>query len=134
MALKKIEASILSFLDEAIRMDAIVNLGEIDGLTEEDEILRIRELVDYLEVLSKKNYLSLEEGYYEENDFVVFKYNNNAISIDLSKIKITQKALDELNKIKMVSKSRINRRLMMGTLFITSFLSGMIIMHLLLNF
>lgn len=128
--LSKIEVAILVCLDKILTNDELVKLEDIDELTESDEILKIRELVYHLDLLSQKEYIEVEEDYYEENESVTFNYVNSAVSIDAGKIKLTEKSLEKLREHEL-SKTPLSERTIFTVItYILTFVLGMMAMYI----
>jgi len=128
--LSKIEVSILVCLDKILTNDEDVKLAEIDELVETDEILKIRELVYHLDLLSQKEYIEVEEDYYAENESVTFNYVNSAVEIDTTKIKLAEKGLEKLREHKLSKIPLSERTIFTVITYILTFILGMISMYI----
>lgn len=128
--LSKIEVSILVCLDKILTNDEDVKLAEIGELVETDEILKIRELVYHLDLLSQKEYIEVEEDYYAENESVTFNYVNSAVEIDINKIRLTEKSLEKLREHEL-SKTPLSERTIFTVItYILTFVLGMMSMYI----
>ena len=128
--LSKIEISILQCLDKIIVNSEELKLTDIDELVETDEILKIRELVYYLDLLSQKEYIEVEENYYAENESVAFKYVNSAVSIDVSKIKLTEKSIEKLREHELSSTPFSESTIFTVITYVLTFILGMMAMYI----
>lgn len=58
-------------------------------LKESDPMMKIREMVFYIDFLIEQGFLLTHEAFYEASDKMSFEYMNSAVSIDLSKVIVT---------------------------------------------
>ncbi|MGB3366831.1 MAG: hypothetical protein WBA54_05045 [Acidaminobacteraceae bacterium] len=128
--LSKIEVAILVSLDKILTNNEDVKLGEIGELVETDEILKIRELVYHLDLLSQKEYIEVEKDYYAENESVAFNYVNSAVSIDLTKIKLTEKSLEKLREHELSKTPFSERTIFTVITYLLTFVLGMMSMYI----
>ncbi|BEP29142.1 hypothetical protein [Helicovermis profundi] len=87
--LSKFEYKVLKTIGETI--NDTMKIDDFSFLNETDEILKIRELVYYIDILIAKGYIYSNDDYYEynENDKVNFKYVNSATKINFTKLTLT---------------------------------------------
>lgn len=128
--LSKLEISILMYLNRILNEGEKLELIEINELVETDEILKIRELVYHLDLLSQKEYVELEDDYYMENESVAFKYVNSAVSIDVKKIKLTKKTMDKLREHEFNVKPISERAVFTIFTYLLTFALGMMAMYI----
>ena len=120
--LSKIEVKILKNLSSQNEL----KIEDFDFLEEADNILKVRELVYYIDNLIERGFIKKSDYYeYNENDKMNFKYLNNAISIDFNKLEIE----DELRDVFSIkSKSEENIIFVVFT-YILTFILGMAAMY-----
>lgn len=128
--LNKKEISILKDLKKLLIDDEVLTLTDNKELEENDLILKVRELVFNIDTLVQKGYLEVEEGYYEQNENVTFKYVNSAVAIDTDKIKFTDTGLDKFVEMHITDKPFTERMIFIIFTYILTFVLGMIVMYI----
>lgn len=70
--------------------DGSTFLQAIEGLVETDDALRLREVVKHLDELIASGFIEADGPYYESNENITINYLNAAISIDPSRLRVTE--------------------------------------------
>lgn len=128
--LNKKELSILKDLKRILIDEEVYDLTLNKELEESDMILKVRELVYNIDTLVQKGYLESDEGYYEQNENVTFKYVNSAVSIDTTKIRFTEKGLEKFVEMHLTDKPFTERIIFIIFTYILTFILGMIVMYI----
>lgn len=128
--LNKKELSILKDLKRILIDEEVYDLTLNKELEESDMILKVRELVYNIDTLVQKGYLESDEGYYEQNENVTFKYVNSAVSIDTTKIRFTEKGLEKFVEMHLTDKPFTERMIFIIFTYILTFILGMIVMYI----
>lgn len=79
-------------------------------LDEKDEIMRIRELVYYIDRLKAIELVDTQEHYYTESDSVSIEYLNNAIEINDRRINLSPLGIEYIEVMKKTSFNRFYDR------------------------
>lgn len=132
--LSKIELAILVWFEKIMASDDELELTDMNELTETNESLKIRELVYYLDLLSQKEYIEVEDDYYEEGGSITFRYVNNAVSVYKDKIKLTDKGVELLKEHKLSIGIFSRKSIIAGSIYLLIFLLGMLTMYMLIYF
>lgn len=131
--LNKKELSILKDLKRILIDEEVYDLTSNKELEESDMILKVRELVYNIDTLVQKGYLESDEGYYEQNENVTFKYVNSAVSIDTAKIRFTEEGLEKFIEMHLTDKPFTERMIFIIFTYILTFVLGMIVMYIIMS-
>ncbi len=129
-----IKERILKLYSELSTVAPEINLEEAFyvGFKEKDPLMRVRELVFYVETLVDEGLLHFESAYYESSDKMDFNYMNSAVSIKMENLSLTELGRSYCANLTMSLDHKWTKRLKAFTKALFSFQVSQIVLIALL--
>lgn len=139
MEYEKVEIAILKALTASVKAaDGSAFVEMIEGLIEEDETFRLREVVFHIDQLIEKGQVAIKtldgiSGYTDETDSISIKYLNSAVALYPERLEVTAAGLARITGSKSSTEKVVDKPAFAALTYVVTFLLGMASMYVILT-